>query len=69
MVQLGNFTFEEGDTIKIGAYDIEVRRGMFMQKGYGAKGGVWYKDFDSGILLLLLVYVPMWSIEHKEEGK
>ena len=68
MVQLGNFTFEEGDTIKIGAYDIEVRRGEFWQKGFGAMGGLYYKDFDSGILLLLLTYVPTWSIQHKKEN-
>lgn len=60
-MRLGEFEFNEGDLIAIGAYRFEIRRGIPMLQKITVAGGLGYVDFEAGILLILLQNCN-WSV-------
>ena len=64
-MKIGEFEFEEGDRIRIGAYTFEIRHGEVMLQKFTVFGGLAWVGFECGVFLLLLQNVPSWSIMHK----
>lgn len=67
MYKVGDYEFQEGDRIYIGAYIFEIRHGDLMLQWFSVAGGLCWKDFEDGIFLLLLQNVPNWIIAHPRE--